>query len=55
MVGYRQLFLSFCNRYSHLDRVFLTVVNKGNSLVVSLNAIDCHTRLAVPVARLAGR
>ncbi len=25
--------------YPHLNRVFLTVVNKGNSLVVLLNAI----------------
>jgi hypothetical protein len=38
--------------YSHLDRVFLTVVNKGNSLIVLLDAINCHTRLVNPSARL---
>jgi hypothetical protein len=32
--------------------VFLKVVNKGNSLTVALNAIDCHNRLAIPGASL---
>ena len=35
-------------QYSHLDRVFLTVVNQGNSLVVLLDAVNCcHTRPAI--------
>ncbi len=38
--------------YSHLDRVFLTVVNQGNRPVGSLDAIHGHTRLAIPSARL---
>ncbi len=38
--------------YSHLDRVFLTVVNKGNILIVLLDAINSHTRLVNPSARL---
>ena len=32
--------------YSHLDRVFLTVVNQGNSRVVLLDAVNRHTRSA---------
>ncbi len=38
--------------YSHLDRVFLTIVNQGNSLVVLRNAVHCHTRLATPVRQM---
>ena len=38
--------------YPHLDRVFLTVVNKRNSIVGLLNAIDGHTRLATAGGRL---
>ena len=38
--------------YSHLDRVFLTVVNQGNSLVVLLDTVDRHTRPATSVRRM---
>lgn len=31
--------------YPHINRVFLTVVNKGNSLVVLLNAVYCNSLL----------
>jgi hypothetical protein len=41
-----------CGVYSHLDRVFLMVVNKGNILIVSLNTIDYHTCHALSGARL---
>lgn len=51
-IGTLYFFSSFCNRYFHHYRMFLTVVNKGNSLVRLLNAIDCHTRLAAAVASL---
>jgi hypothetical protein len=44
--------VNFGSLYVHLDRVLLTVVHKGNSLVVLLNPIDGHARLAVPCARL---
>ena len=38
--------------YSHFDRVFLMIVDKGYGLVVSLDAINCHARLALPAGRL---
>ncbi len=38
--------LTVCGRYFHLDRVFLTVVNQRNGLVVSFNAVHRYTRLA---------
>ena len=38
--------LAVYSGYSHLDQVLLTVVNKGNRLVGSLDAIHGHTRLA---------
>ena len=41
-----------CGVYSHLDRVFLTVVNQRNCLVVLLIAINCHTHFAVPGTHL---
>ena len=45
-----------CGRYVHLDRVFLTVVNQRNGLVVSFNAVHRYTRLAdlriIGIARL---
>jgi hypothetical protein len=45
-------------RYFHLDRVFLTVVNQRNGLVVAFNAGHRHTRLAglliIGGARLLG-
>jgi hypothetical protein len=44
--------ISACGLYLYLDRVILTVINKGNRLVLSLNAIDRYTRFAVPGARL---
>ena len=37
---------------SHLDRVFLMAVNKGKSLSVLLDAINGHTHLVGPRARL---
>ncbi len=37
-----------CGGYAHLDGVFLTVINKGNRLVLSLDAIHGYTRLAIP-------
>ena len=33
--------------YSHLDRVFLMVVNKGNRLILLRDAVDGHTRCAI--------
>ena len=50
-LGYFQL-LIICGMYSHLDRVFLMIVNKGDSLVVALNAVDCYTHLPVPIEPL---
>ena len=44
--------LTACGVYSHLDQVFLTVVNKRNCLDVLLNAINCHSHLAVPGTHL---
>ena len=44
--------LPSCGLYFHLNRVFLTVVHKGNSLIVLLDTIDGHARLAVPGADL---
>ena len=41
-----------CGVESHLDRVFLTVVDKRDRLVVLLDAINCHTHLAVPGPRM---
>jgi len=38
--------LTVCDRNFHFDRVFLTVVNQGNSPVESFNAIHRYTRLA---------
>jgi hypothetical protein len=38
--------------YFHLNRVFPTVVHKRNSLILLLDAIDGHVRLAVPGADL---
>jgi len=38
--------LTVCDRNFHFDRVFLAVVNQGNSLVESFNAIHRYTRLA---------
>jgi hypothetical protein len=38
--------------YSHLDRVFLKVVNKVNRLIVALNTIDYHTCTALSSAHL---
>jgi len=43
-----------CTRagYSHFDRVFLAVVNKGNHLVVSLDSVNGHTRPGFVFSRL---
>jgi hypothetical protein len=38
--------------YLHLNRMFLMVVHKGYSLIVLLDAIDSHARLAVSGADL---
>ena len=38
--------------YSHLNRVFLAVVNKGNRLVGSLDAVNGHAHSAIPGVRL---
>src|SRR5208337_3940710 len=38
--------------YSHLYRVFPVVVNTGNSLVVLLDAINCHTHFIITGLRL---
>ncbi len=38
--------------YSHLDRVFLTVVNQGNSRVVLLDAVDRHPRPATAARQM---
>jgi len=47
-----QAVLTECDGCSYLDRVLLTVINKGNGLVVSLDAIDCHSHSAIRGARL---
>lgn len=39
--------LTVCGLYCYLNRMFLTVVHKGNSLIELLDAIDRHARLAV--------
>ena len=41
-----------CGLYFHLNRMFLIIVYKGNSLVWLLDAIDRHAHLAVPGADL---
>ena len=42
-----------CGRgYSHLDRVFLMVVNQGNGLALSFDAINRHAALVRRSARL---
>ena len=38
--------------YPHFNRVFLPVVNKGDSIVVLLNAINYHIHFALPIAHL---
>ena len=48
----RYSMLTACGLYVYLNGVFLTVVHKKNSLIVSLDAIDSHAHLAVPGARL---
>jgi hypothetical protein len=37
--------LTACNRYPHLYRMFLTIINKGNSLIRLLSAINGNIRL----------
>src|SRR3972149_9053959 len=44
-IRYSLLFLIPCNTYPHLNRVFLTVVNKGNILVVLRDAVYGNTLL----------
>ena len=41
-----------CWLYFHLNRVFLTVVHKGNRVILLLDAIDNHARLAIRGAEL---
>jgi hypothetical protein len=41
-----------CCLYFHFNRVFLTVVHKGNGLILLLDAIDSDSRLAVSPADL---
>ena len=40
--------------YSHLDRVFLPVVNKGDRLVGSRDSVNGHTRPALVFDAFAG-
>lgn len=42
--------LTSCNRYPHLNRVFLTVINKGNGLVGLLNTIGVHVAIYIIIA-----
>src|SRR3989304_6734557 len=44
-IRYSLLFLIPCNMYSHLNRVFLPIVNKENILVVLRNAVYGNTLL----------
>jgi len=46
---------SACNRYPHLDPVFLMVVRERDALIVLLNAIHRHAHLAIPGRRLQDR
>jgi hypothetical protein len=38
--------------YHHIDRVFFTVVNKGNGLVMLLNPINGYPHFNMPGVRL---
>jgi hypothetical protein len=44
--------LTSCCLYFYLNQVFLTIVHKGNSVVLLLDAIDSDSRRAVPRADL---
>ena len=44
--------LTACGLYFHFNRVLLMVVHKMDSLIVLLDAIDSHARLAVSGAAL---
>jgi hypothetical protein len=47
-----QIGLAVGSGYSHLNRVFLAVVKKGNRRVGSLDAVNSHAHLAIPGAPL---
>jgi hypothetical protein len=46
---------SACNRYAHLDPVFLMVVSEKDALILLLNAIHGHAHVAIPGRRLQDR